>query len=385
MIDELVHDALGSQVEVAAPARTAAAWSRIEAAGSLGRRRRQRRAAGALAAAVVVIGVIVGVGLWPGSPSSEKVATSPTTGAPVAPLAGPQVAPRPAPSVPEPLWQATRMRPGFVAESWSGARTAGDGRDLVLTTSGCQDRFGAVVQDLGDRVSVELAVSNGPHLDCLMQEQVRVRLPEALAGRPLVDGPSTPAAPPTGWPLNGATLLVPHRLPTSMRFQSEGLLNSFASAGPSIIYRQDSWQACYQSDPPRPGPGEKAATAPATRCVFRGDRPMVTTAQSSDAEAALSGGILSVDAIRPIFSFGRPDVAYYVSGASSPHQGQILVTAPVAGGVDGHPAVLVSTGLHDVVVWSDGTNWFTVATPHGVGGVTAAQLVQIAQSMRPVS
>jgi hypothetical protein len=384
MIDELVHDALDAQVERPTPERTDAAWARIEAAGSLGRRRRQRRTAGALAAAVMAVGVIVAVVVSQGSPSSEKVATSPTTGAPVEPATGPDVAPPPAPSVPEPLWQSTRLRPGFVGESWSGARTAGDGRDLVLTTSGCHDRFGAVVQDLGDRVSVELAVSDGPHLDCLMPEQVRVRLPRALAGRPLVDGPSSPAAPPSGWPLNGATLLVPHILPTSVRFQSEGLLNSFTSAGPSISYRPSSWQACYQADPPPPGPGEKTATTSASRCVFSGDRPMVTTAQSSDADAALAGGILSADALRPIFTRGRPGVAYFVSGPSSPRQGQIQIPAPVAGGVDGHPASLVSTGLHDVVVWTDGTTWFTVATPHGVGGVSSQELVTIAQSMRPV-
>ncbi len=48
------------------------------------------------------------------------------------------------------------------------------------------------------------------------------------------------------------------------------------------------------------------------------------------------------------------------------------------------PADLVSTGLHDVVVWTDGTTWFAVATPHGVGGVTTTELIRIAQSMRPV-
>ena len=42
--------------------------------------------------------------------------------------------------------------------------------DLVVATSGCYDRFGAVVQDLGDRVSVELAVAHGRHLSCLMNE-----------------------------------------------------------------------------------------------------------------------------------------------------------------------------------------------------------------------
>ncbi len=193
----------------------------------------------------------------------------------------------------------------------------------MLTTSGCGDRFGAVVQDLGDRVSVELAVAGGPHLSCLMAEQVHVRLAKALDGRPLVDGAGGTPGP----VVDGSTLLVPHQLPTGMRFQTESLaaLLDPRSSGPpgSAPLR---WEACYQADLPPSGPGEKAANTTANRCVFTGDQPMVTTAQSPTATAVLSVGVLAQDAIRQVAN-GRPltgdgPVFEYVSDSSSPQPGQ---------------------------------------------------------------
>ena len=69
--------------------------------------------------------------------------------------------------------------------------------------------------------------------------------------------------------------------------------------------------------------------------------------------------------------------------ASSPEVGRRL-SPQAAITVDGHAGTLLSTGLHDVVVWTDGSTWFAVATPHGVGGVTATQLELIARSMHTV-
>ncbi len=382
MIDELVHDALAAQVDGddAGPE----AWTRIQAAGRVATRRRRQRTAGVLAAATAVVVAIVGVGLSQGTPTSEKVATAPTNG--TRPTA-PQIAPPPAANVAHPAWQARTLRSGFSVVtwvsggSWSAARTAGDGRDLVLSTSGCGDRFGAVVQERVDRVSVQLAVVDGPHLSCLMTEQVRVRLASPLGHRSLVDGQS-------GYPaqvLDGSTLLVPHDLPTGMRFQTESVaLESIpGSLGPpGSGYR--TWRACYQADLPPSGPGQKAAKG-ITRCVFTGSRPMVTTAQSDGVSDVLDTGVLAQDSITAGYSYGYSGGLAYSSGSSSPQPGRSLPHTSVDGGIGGHPADMVSTGLHDVVVWTDGTTWFSVATPHGVGGVSPAELIRIAQSMRPVA
>ncbi len=202
MIDQQVRDALDAQIPAIDPERSAQAWALIGAAGRLAARRRQRRArrgagrGGAGGRRHRGRGdrsghAVVGEGghqpddrRWRGADHRRR-----------------QVAPPPAPSVAEPLWQATTMRRGFsmvswaAGGSWTAARTAGDDLELVLTTSGCGDRFGAVVQDLGNRVSIELAVADGPHLSCLMTEQVRVRLARALDGRPLVDGAGRHARP----------------------------------------------------------------------------------------------------------------------------------------------------------------------------------------------
>jgi hypothetical protein len=386
MIDELIHDALAAQIPAAEVEPVAPTWARVGAAGRLARQRRRRRTAGALAAAVVVIAVIAAVGIAQGTPSSEKVATSPTTGTVAPPTTARAVAPPPAPSVAEPLWQSTSLRSGFSVVSWAGggswtaARTAGDGLELALTTSGCGDRFGAVVQDLGNRVSVQLAVADGPHLSCLMTEQVHVRLPDALDGRPLVDGSSGAAMP----VLDGSALLVPHGLPAGMRLQTESLsIQPFSGSSGRAGERYRAWSACYQADLPAPPTGEKAVTT-TQRCVFTGSIPMVTTAQSTDTSDVLDTGVLAQDSISASYSFGFCGCVVYESGPPSPQPGRSLPATPVPGGVDGHPASVLSTGLHDVVVWTDGHDWYSVATPHGVGGVSTAEVIRIAQSMRPV-
>ena len=154
MIDELIHDALAAQIRTGRR-RADGPGLGPDRRGRSARaaRRRQRRTAGVLAAAVVVIAPSWPSGSARASPSSEKVATSPDhrnrrathLRSPDRPAPGP-VGGRAAVAGHQPATRVRRRSRWSTGGYWSGARTAGDGRDLVLTTSGCHDRFGAVVR-----------------------------------------------------------------------------------------------------------------------------------------------------------------------------------------------------------------------------------------------
>ncbi len=395
MIDELVRDALAAQM-AADPEPSAQTWARIGAAGRLAARRRARRQRIlGMGAVVVVVAIVAGGALAVAARDHTGGSTQVSV---VGPTAGPVTGPAPAANVAE-LDPHTRFTDGSRVR-WYAARTGRTDRELVVFTYGCADGFAAKVHDEGGRVIVELSNGEGNHLLCLMLEAVRVPLPAPLAGRPVFDGLSAVAEP----VLDGSTLSVPQVLPPGLRAQVEQMLDLPGSPGTTATTQRPGdlagglepsgsaapgWSVCYQTDAPL-SPSEKTAQSSASSsCVFDGARPIVATAQSTNANSALSSGILTQDLIRQVVNgttlTGGGPTFEYVAGTSGPGEGSLLVTAPVAGGVAGHPASLVTTGRHDAVVWTDGATWWVVATPHGLGGVSAAELVQIAQSMRPVS
>jgi hypothetical protein len=357
MIDELVRDALDTQV---GPPPAATTWQRIDRAAGIGRRRRRRArvvvTAGAVATVMLVAVVAMSVSHRAGHPI--EVTTEPTTtsvGNGPAPAANVRVL-DPASSSPP--------RPGYTptAASFVAARASGDGLVVYTGTGGmCQEPSSFRVSTNEIEVTVSL-VGSAPR-GCLggvaLGSDYFVALPHPLGGRKVVDGT-------TGKPvhlLDSASLLVPRELPAGWSAQTEGLSD------------KGTWSRCY---------GNCNGT--------RG--PEVTTAQGPDLGDVLLSGLGQIDDVIPanLTYFGQPvSKRPFAYGGNSELHGQLIPKADrLAVDVNGHDGLQLSSWANLIVVWQDGTTWHAVATSRDRRttdgpqvGIGPGRLVAFARSLAP--
>ncbi len=360
MIDELVRDALESQV---APPPAPGVWPRIDRAGELARQRRRRARVVTVAAVSVVALVAVAVALGAlrsdGSGTRITVTTSPP------PMATPSVA---AATVRLPTVADWKRPAGYALGqvALSTARVADGGRALVIYWSGggvCDEPQASRVRTSTERVSVELVkIDQGP-ISCpalIGNTSFLVRLPEPLGHREVVDAT-------TGRPvalLDNAPLLVPTILLPGWSAQTEGLTD------------HNTWTRCY-------GPA---------RCDYQG--PAITTAQGSDVDDVLSASLDNFDdlTMQPATFVPSLAQAVFAYGSSSQRHGQLIPAADkISIEVAGTDGVILTSWANFTVLWHVGSTWYAASTPrHGsvtgsptTTGVGIPELIHFARGLVP--
>jgi hypothetical protein len=365
MIDELLRDALDSQVAPPAPAGT---WDRVALAGARARRRRERLRAGGIVV-ITAIALVAGALVWAGLSSGGtpiRVMTEPTTGGPAS-----------GPASPTSPTEGVRLR---TRASWQNgsapvervsiptSRPADEGRSLVVFWpaggSVCDEPQAFSAQATATSVEVTLwrpVVDKSSSCPMSLGQTYVVALPSALGPRAVVDGT-------TGRPLallDASALLVPHVLPAGWRAETEQLTP------------KGSWTRCYGT------------------CTATGEQ--VTTAQGTDVNDVLHAGLGQIDDVTAPSRFYLPNVSLadlpFTYGANSELHGQpIPASSKLSVLVDGHHALEITSWANLVVLWRNGSTWYAVATSRDrqttagpETGVGMSVLALIARGMAPAT